>query len=152
LNIYLPTSIKALQADVAMIKDLKQGTESILLIDDEKIILEVGKNMLERMGYSVFVANRGEEAIDIIKAHGDTIDLVILDLIMPDMDGTVTFKRVRELYPRMTVLMSSGYAINDKIKTLMREGCNGFIQKPYSISALSQKVHQILNEKTPRRT
>jgi DNA-binding NtrC family response regulator len=150
-NIYLSASTKALQADVSMTRYLKQRTGSILLIDDEKIILEVGKSTLERMGYSVLVADRGEEAIDIIKEHGDAIDLVILDLIMPDMDGTVTFKRVRELYPQMTILMSSGYAINDKIQTLIQKGCNGFIQKPYSISMLSQKVRQILNKKNEER-
>ena len=150
-NIYLPASTKALQADVSMTRHLKQGTECILLVDDEKIILEVGKNMLERMGYSVLVADRGEEAINIIKEHGNAIDLVILDLIMPDMDGTVTFNRVRELYPQMNILMSSGYAINEQINTLMQKGCNGFIQKPYSISMLSQKVRQILNEKGSRK-
>jgi CheY-like chemotaxis protein len=94
----------------------------------------------------VVVATGGGEAIDALVEKGDTIDLVILDMIMPGMDGGRTFDRIRKLRPRLPVLLSSGYAINGQAIDIMQRGCNGFIQKPFGIAELSQKVRQILNK------
>jgi CheY-like chemotaxis protein len=145
-NIYLPVSNRTVEKEFFPKMMICQGSESILLVDDEKIILDVAKNMLVRLGYCVFVANGGQEALRIISEQGNVIDLVILDLIMPKMDGRETFRRIRKLHPKIPILLSSGYAVNGQAETLMREGCNGFIQKPYSINELSQKVRRILNE------
>ncbi|MFH0998852.1 MAG: response regulator [Pseudomonadota bacterium] len=78
--------------------------------------------------------------------RGAEIDLVILDMIMPGMDGGTTFDRIREIQPDMPVIISSGYAINGHADKIMRRGCNGFIQKPYNISEISQKIRKVLDE------
>ena len=103
--------------------------------------------MLARMGYDVLAAKGGEEAIRLLSEKEGGVDLVILDLIMPVMDGAATFERIRKLYPQIPVLLSSGYSMNGQAETLLRKGCNGFIQKPYNIMALSQKVRAIIDEK-----
>jgi CheY-like chemotaxis protein len=125
---------------------LIKGSETILLVDDEDIIIDVGKAMLEKLGYSVLVARSGLEAVETLTRMKTGIRLVILDLIMPEMDGGKTFDRLRSVCPDMPVLLSSGYAINGHADQIMRRGCNGFIQKPFTISELSQKIGGILNE------
>jgi DNA-binding NtrC family response regulator len=95
----------------------------------------------------VVACKGGQEAVKAIVDRGDEIDLVILDLIMPGMDGGTTFDRIREVLPGMPVLLSSGYAINGQAHDIMCRGCNGFIQKPYNISELSNKVRHVLDDK-----
>jgi CheY-like chemotaxis protein len=112
------------------------------------MIIDVGQAMLERLGYAVLVAKGGQDAIKTILEKGAEIDLVILDLIMPGMDGGKTFDRIREIRPGMPVLLSSGYAINGQALDIMHRGCNGFIQKPYHISDLSRKVRNVLDQVT----
>jgi len=96
------------------------------------------------MGYSVLEARSGEEGIDIFAKHKDTIDLVILDMIMPDMGGGETYDRIKEISPRVKVLLSSGYSIDGQAGEIMKRGCDGFIQKPFKANALSEKLKQIL--------
>ena len=102
--------------------------------------------MLEFLGYQVISAQSGEHAVDVFRQKADEIDLVILDLIMPGMDGGKVFDRIREIKPAMRVILSSGYAISGPAEEIMQRGCNGFIQKPYNISELSQIVRKILDE------
>lgn len=102
--------------------------------------------MLERLGYRVIVSRSGQEAVKVISDMGSEIDLVILDLIMPGMDGGMTFDHIRGIHPDMPVILSSGYAVNGHADRIMRRGCNGFIQKPYNLSELSQKIRKELNE------
>ena len=100
--------------------------------------------MLKKLGYRVIVSTSGLEAIENITSSGNKIDLVILDLIMPGMNGGKTFDRIREIQPEMPVILSSGYSISGQAKEIMRRGCNAFIQKPFNISELSQKVRNVL--------
>ena len=145
-NIYLPLSDKQAYEEVAIEGHLLKGSETVLLVDDEKIILEVAQAMLENLGYHVVVANGGEQAIAALKREQVGIDLVILDLIMPGMDGGKTFDNIRKFRPQIPVILSSGYAINSQAEEIMSRGCNGFMQKPFSITELSQKVRKILDE------
>ncbi len=146
-NIYLPVSDKEVYREVPMGAGLIKGSATILLVDDEEMIIDVGRAMLERLGYRVVVSRGGREAVKAITDMGNEIDMVILDLIMPGMDGGTTFDRIREIQPGMPVLLSSGYAINGRAHEIMRRGCNGFIQKPYNISDLSNKVCNVLDGK-----
>ena len=114
------------------------------MVDDEAMIIDVGQAMLKKLGYRVVVSQSGLEAVEKIKALGNEIDLVILDLIMPGMDGGKTFHRIREIHPQMPVLLASGYAVNGQATEIMRKGCNGFIQKPFNIAELSQKIRNIV--------
>jgi PAS domain S-box-containing protein len=144
-NIYLPVSDQNVHREEPADGGLIKGSETILLVDDEEMIINVSQAMLKKLGYGVIVANDGEQAIEKISEIGDEIDLVILDLVMPGIDGGVTFDRIREIQPEIPVLLSSGYAINGKAYKVMRRGCNGFIQKPFNISELSKKVRNVLN-------
>jgi two-component system cell cycle sensor histidine kinase/response regulator CckA len=145
-NIYLPVSDKDVHPEVRMETGLILGSATILLVDDEEMIIDVGRAMLERLGYRVVVSRGGREAVEAITDMGNEIDMVILDLIMPGMDGGKAFDLIREIQPVMPVLLSSGYAINGHADKIIRRGCNGFIQKPYNISELSQKIVKVLDE------
>ncbi len=147
-NIYLPISEKSVVREAVSEGNIANGSETILLVDDEQMIIDVGKAMLKRVGYHVITAKCGQDAIDVITRAGSEIDLVILDMIMPGMDGGKTFDRIREIRPRLPVMLSSGYAINDQASKIMRKGCNGFIQKPFSVSEISKKIRKIWESKS----
>ena len=108
------------------------------------MITDVGAEILEKMGYDVFTANSGKHALEIYKEKGRDIDIVILDMIMPDMGGGKTFDRLREMNPRVKVLLASGYSIDGQAEEILSRGCNGFIQKPFDIETLSEKMREIL--------
>jgi two-component system, cell cycle sensor histidine kinase and response regulator CckA len=143
-NIYLQVSEKETQQEIATESAMVKGSETILLVDDEDLILDVGQAMLKELGYRIVISKSGSEALEKIKDLGNEIDLVILDLIMPGMDGEKTFNRIREIHQRMPVLLSSGYAVNGQATKILRRGCNGFIQKPFNIAELSQKIRNIV--------
>jgi len=145
-NIYLPQSDKEVRQAPPLHDRILKGSESILLVDDEDMIIEVGEAMLRRVGYQVIVAKGGEQAVEVIKERGNEIDLVIVDMIMPGMDGGQTFDRIKELRQNLPVILSSGYSIDGKANEILQRGCDGFIQKPFNLSALSQKIQEILND------
>ncbi len=145
-NIYLPVSDQDAHREVPVGGELIKGSATILLVDDEALIIDVARAMLERLGYRVVVCMEGQEAVKVITDMGDEIDLVILDMILPGMDGGTTFDCIRQIQPDMPVILSSGYAINGQADNIMRRGCNGFMQKPYNIAELSQKIRSVLDE------
>ena len=120
---------------------------SILLVDDQEMVLEVGKKMLQKLDYTVFVARSGPEAVDIFSKKQNKIDLVILDMRMPNMNGGVVYDRLKKISPDVKVLISSGYIENNSIRDLMNKGCEGFIQKPFSLQELSERIKDILVNK-----
>ena len=144
-NLYLPISEKLVEKECSSEKKIYNGSETILIVDDEDMIIEVGQALLKRLGYQVITAKSGEEALEVLHREVTGIDLVILDMIMPGMDGGRTFDGIRETCPEMPIMLASGYAINGQAAKIMNRGCNGFIQKPFSVSELSQKVRQILD-------
>ncbi len=146
-NIYLPESDKDPYHQSAEEPTIARGSETILLVDDQELILEVGQTLLEKLGYTVIVAKGGEQAVEYIKKNGKEVDLVLLDMIMPGMDGGMTFDQLRELYPSLPVILSSGYSIEGQATQIIKRGCNGFLQKPFNLSELSQKIRLILDRK-----
>ena len=148
-TIYLPASDKAAQEDVVVEAKILQGAGTILVVDDEEMILNVGKAILEKLGYRAMVAAGGMQAVETVLERGDEIDLVILDLIMPGFDGRETFERIRKIQPDMPVMLSSGYSIDGQAQEILEKGGNGFIQKPFQISALSQAIRKILDDNKP---
>jgi len=144
-TIYLPASEKMVPEEKALSEEVKKGKETVLLIDDEDAIVDVGRKLLEALGYKVFVANGGKEAIEIYKKNQGEIDLVVLDMIMPQMGGAETYDHLKEVCPDIKVLLSSGYSIDGLAKTILAKGCDGFIQKPFGIKDLSQKLREILD-------
>lgn len=130
---------------LASVYGIIKGSETILLVDDEAMILEVGRAMLKKLGYRVLVADSGEQALDAVNRMGDEIDLIVLDLIMPGMHGSQMFDSIRAIHPHMPVLLSSGYSINGQAKDILAKGCNGFLQKPFNLSELSKKIDDVVN-------
>jgi len=123
-----------------------RGTETILLVDDEPGILAVSKVILESLGYSVYEAQNGGEAIRIYQEKKDMIDLVVLDMIMPGLSGSEVFDHIRELNPSVKVILSSGYSLNDQAQQIMSKGCQGFIQKPFDLTGISRKIREVLEK------
>ena len=145
-NVYLPASAReTAMEDKASEVYPQPGKETILFIDDEAMIIDVGKDMLESMGYKVFTAGSGKKALEIYAENNSVIDLVVLDLIMPGLGGEATFEKLREINPAVKVLLSSGYSINGLATKLLNLGCRGFIQKPYSIKEFSAKIRETLD-------
>jgi PAS domain S-box-containing protein len=144
-SIFLPASERTVQKEKPLISDTVKGTETILLIDDEETIIEVNKDFLELLGYSVMVARSGREAIEIYKAKAETIDLVILDMIMPDIGGAETFEFLKMVNPDIKAILSTGYSIDGQATGIMNRGCKAFIQKPFSIQTLSHKIRDVLD-------
>ncbi len=145
-TIYLPASEKTVPVEEAesLAAPIVRGSGTILLIDDEQMILDVGIELLEELGYTVVSAMSGQEAIDIFEKDRDQIDLIIMDMIMPGMGGGETFDRLRAIDSNIKVLLSSGYSINGQATNILRRGCDGFIQKPFNMNQLAEKVQKIL--------
>jgi len=143
-TIYIPASEKEAAKEKDTEPQVMRGTETILIVDDEKLILEVGEKLLESMGYKVCVAQSGKEAVEMYRQKKDAIDMVILDMIMPGMGGRETYGLLKEINPKVKSLLSSGYSVNGKANEILSLGCNGFIQKPFNMKQLSQKVREIL--------
>jgi CheY-like chemotaxis protein len=116
----------------------------VLVVDDEEIIRKTAKSMLERHGYTVIVAEDGQQGVELFRALGDKVALVILDMTMPVMSGEEAFRRLREIASDVKILLSSGYNEVETIRRFTGKGLAGFIQKPYSSTALSEKVSGIL--------
>jgi len=145
-KIYLPSSDKIVPTAPNLSRELSGGTETILIVDDEEMILSTGRQMLERIGYSVLTAASGRKALRAYDANQAEIDLVVLDMVMPEMSGGDTFDRLKKMNPAVKVLLSSGYSINGQATEILNQGCNGFIQKPFTMNAFSQKVREILDQ------
>ena len=145
-KIYLPESEKETMEEADCSEKILRGTETILLIDDEDVIIEIGHELLLRLGYRVITAQSGEEAIEIYRKERDHIDLVILDMIMPGMSGGDTYDKLTEIDPPAKVILSSGYSMNGQAQTILDRGCKGFIQKPFSVGDLSKKLRRVLDE------
>jgi PAS domain S-box-containing protein len=144
-KIYLPASKKQMIKEKARPESLEVGTEMILLVDDEEMVADIGKDMLEKLGYKILVAAGGTEAIKIFNTSRDQVQLVILDMIMPDMSGGETFNRLKAIKPDVKILLSSGYSLNGRASQIMKRGCNGFIQKPFNLKQISRKIREILD-------
>ena len=121
------------------------GKETLLLVDDENMILGVGSEMLKELGYVVLIARNGKEAVEIYRTNQGKINMVILDMIMPGMGGGETYDKIKEINPNIKVLLTSGYDIDGEATEILGRGCTGFIQKPFDMKMLSQKLREILD-------
>ena len=146
-SVYLPASEKKLEKAVEATEQFIKGTGTVLLVDDEEVILRVGQELLEALGYRVLTAKDGKEAVGVYKKNRDEIDIVLLDMVMPNMDGGEAYDRMRDINPDIKVLLSSGYSLDSQATQILERGCNGFIQKPFTMRELSQGMRKVLNRK-----
>ena len=145
-NIYFPVSGKEVVEETEQDEKILKGSETVLFVDDEEMVMEVGVKMLEALGYRVLVARTGLEALDQYEKHKEKIDLVILDMVMPDMSGGKVFDTLKEQEPDIKVLLSSGYSLNGQASKILQRGCSGFIQKPFNMESLSLKIREALDK------
>jgi len=143
-SIYLPASDKKISKTKEISAKVEDGNETILLVDDEKLVLDMGTKMLKKLGYTVFEAGDGETAIKIFKENYEDIDLVMLDMIMPGMGGGEVYDQIRKINSDVKVLLSSGYSVDGQATEILQRGCDGFIQKPFGLEDLSNKLKRIL--------
>jgi PAS domain S-box-containing protein len=145
-NIFLPASEKKLVKKENLKTNVLRGAETVLFVDDEDMILNVSRDIIEKLGYKVLIAKSGKEAIKIYKKRRKEIGIIIMDMIMPEMGGGELFNKLKKINPDVKVLLSSGYDVNGLANKILSRGCNGFIQKPYKIKDLSQKIRKILDD------
>jgi PAS domain S-box-containing protein len=145
-NIYLPTSEKVVMEQVSGYGEVERGKETILLVDDEELVLDASAQLIKAIGYRVLKAKSGSEAIKVYKENKETIDLVILDVVMPEMSGGETYDRLKEVDSEVVVLLCSGYSLNGEATEIIRRGGAGFIQKPFNVDVLSKKLRNILDK------
>jgi len=146
-TVYLPVSGKPAVAEKPDEPEILTGSETVLLVDDEQLIIDVESKLLQRMGYRVLTAGNGNQAIEIYRQKKGTIAIVILDMIMPQLSGGEVYDRLKEIDPQVKVLLSSGYSVDSQAADILRRGCNGFIQKPFRPEALSKKIRAILSQR-----
>lgn len=145
-TIYLPASEIKTEDKTEEIKTAVTGTGTILIVDDEEAIRNLLSDTLTSLGYKTIEALNGKEAINLYLSNKDTIDLVILDLIMPVMGGEETLIRLREINPDVKVLIETGYGVSETLKDILRDrGINGFINKPFNIAEISELIKTILS-------
>ena len=145
-TLYIPASEEEQTEERKEAGGVVGGAEIILLVDDEKIVLDVSRDMLESLGYRVYAVGSGQEAVDIYRERNQEIALVILDMIMPGMSGSGAFDQLRGINPQAKVLLASGYSINGQAQEIIDRGCNGFIQKPFQLGQLSRSVREVLDK------
>ncbi len=145
-RVYLPASTGKVQKTARIADQDLKGTGTVLLVDDEDVVLEVTKDLLEAVGYRVLTARDGREAVEIHEKNRDKIDIVLLDVVMPDMAGGEIYDRLKEANPAVKVLLSSGYALNDRAREILERGCDGFIQKPSNLPEVVKKIREIVGK------
>lgn len=142
-HIYLPVA-GASSKKGTIAKSLIQGSGTILIIDDEELIRITARGLLESLGYKVLLAENGIEGIKVYKLNQNEIDLIILDMIMPIMGGRETFSKIREINQNIPVLIASGFAKEADLIVLKSQGIAGFLQKPFRMAEISEKVHKAI--------
>ncbi len=144
---YLPLSQDQVATEIPKIEPKKHSSSgSILLIDDEKVVLDVAEMMLSELGYNVITTQGAEQAIQYYQANYHDVSLVIIDMIMPGMDGKECFKALKKINPRIRAILSTGYGMDGRAQSLLDEGMYGFAQKPYRMEQLGKIVYDALSK------
>lgn len=145
-SMLLPAIPQPVIEQTATAERVEEASTKILLVDDEALIRYAGRRILEKMGYGVVEAADGGQALDLYRELSDDIALVILDLIMPRMDGEETFRALKRFDPSVRILVASGFSRGDKVAELMDEGALGFLEKPFDYEQFSKMVVQLVRE------
>ena len=118
-----------------------------LIVDDEEIILDIESFFLQKVGFNTLKASNSEEAYRLYEDKKEHIDIVVLDMFMPDENGTGTYKRLKRMNPNIRVLISSGLEKNRDVDEILNDGQNGFIKKPFKFDEFTSNVNTILSVK-----
>ena len=143
LTVLLPASGKTVGiSSQNSTQDDWRGKGKVLLVDDEETVRDIGKEMLNELGFTTITANDGKEALEVFKSNAD-ISFVILDLTMPQMDGTQCFKELQKIKPEIKVVISSGFSEREVAQRFVGNEVAGFIQKPYKLSVLKEEIKKL---------
>lgn len=145
-TVFLPLSTKKPEHSPASDSQYVHGEGTILLVDDEAAVLETVSKLLEQIGYRVITCRNGKEAIALFKDQKQNIDLVVLDMIMPEMNGYDCFFELKKIDPGVRVLLSSGFTREQDVSHMMNSGLKGFFSKPYNFYELSRIIHQVISD------
>lgn len=126
-------------------KELPGGCETILIVDDHETIWDFLIEALQRLGYSVLLAENGQDAVDIYRDNPGAIDLVLLDMIMPKVGGHQAFYQIKALDPDATVLLSSGFVSEEEVHDLLQQGACGFLPKPHRLGDVARAIREALD-------
>ena len=148
IKVYLPVSGEAHVEEETSEKTAAdpKGFETILLVEDDKLVRDLAHSILKRQGYTVLVAEDGPEALTVLEAHDDPVDLLLTDVVMPEMNGRDLFDKVAEKHPDTKVLYMSGYTDNVIAHRGVLDEGTAFIQKPFNVQALAAKVREVLDD------
>jgi len=124
----------------------------VLVVDDEKIVCDLVVSMLARLGYEARAAVGGADAVEVFRQAGARFDLVVIDMVMPGMDGYDCFRELKRIDPDVRAVLSSGYGPNGRAQTILDQGMVGFVQKPYCLADLATAVAAALGTAAPTRT
>ena len=149
-SILLPASEKEVEEEEAADGMIAQGHETLMIVDDEEVVLEVSRSMAEFLGYKVYAFHDAREALAFYRDKGEEINLVILDMIMPVMSGEEAFRQIRRIDPGVKVLLASGYSLNGKAREILEDGCDGFIQKPFDLEKMALTIRRILDRESEK--
>ena len=150
--IYFPVSQQPVVAESSKtVENVLRGQETVLFVDDEDEIIKVSKALLEVMGYQVLTARNGQEALMIYQEKKENIDIVLLDMIMPGMNGTHVYEQLKIINPDVKVLLLSGYSRDREATARLANRCNGFIQKPFKMQDLSRSIRKALEYRVDTR-
>ena len=127
------------------INNLPGGDETILIVDDHETIWDFLIEALQKLGYSVLLAENGLDAIEIYESNPDQIDLVLLDMIMPKAGGHQTFYKIRAIDPEAKILLSSGFVSEAEVHDLLQQGACGFLPKPHRLPAVARAIRDVLD-------
>lgn len=122
-----------------------ENRKTILVIDDEEMIRDIAHDMLNHLGYDIILAADGESAIELFKKKNKSIDLVLVDLIMPKMNGMICLQKLKEINKNVPIVVASGISEVSKKRSAMEMGAQGYLEKPYSIKSLKEICLNILN-------
>jgi len=147
VRIYLPLTEALMEKSIKTAVEPIKGTGTILIIEDDQLVMDISRALLERLGYNVLAAMTGEEAVDIAKTFDGGIDIAILDLILPDMQGGTIYPLIMKVRPALKVIICSGYAINGPAQKILDAGAQAFIQKPFTVATLTEKLKEVLDKK-----
>ena len=146
-KIYLPVleNFSIIHQDRHTDIEVPQGDNHILIIDDEHILRETARDMLQICGYKVSLASGGREGLEMLETASHPVDLVILDMAMPEMSGKETFVKIKENFPELKILLASGNSLDQRVVDVMAMGVDGFLAKPFHMSSLAEKVKEALS-------
>ena len=147
VQIYLPAIEIEVEKPIKAKAEVVTGSGTILMIEDEDVVIEVTQAMLEMLGYLVMVAKTGKDAIHIAETFDGQIDLALLDIKLPDMEGGKVYPLIMEARPNLKVIVFSGYSIDGPARKILDAGAQDFIQKPFSIATLSEKLKEVLEDR-----